>query len=85
MPLLRIRGTRRVEPTFPAIPVAELELRGPIDLEMRALDGLYGTWLPASGFVPAHLPAFEAWIGLPFAHGIEHFELRAQLPVVRQG
>ncbi len=70
--------------TFPAMKVAELEIRGTIDLELRALDWLYGTWLPASGFVPADLPALEAWIGLPFAHGLEHFELRAQLPVVRQ-
>jgi hypothetical protein len=25
---------------------------------------------------------FEAWNGRPFAHGMEHFELRAQLPIV---
>jgi len=25
---------------------------------------------------------FEAWNGRPFAHGMEHFELRVQLAVV---
>ncbi|WP_221030399.1 AraC family transcriptional regulator [Actomonas aquatica] len=69
--------------TFPAMTVAELELRGGIDLEMRALDWLYGTWLPSSGCVPTDEPCFEAWIGRPFAHGMEHFELRLQLPVTR--
>lgn len=68
---------------FPAVLVAELELRGGIDLEMRALDWLYGSWLPASGFVPADQPCFEAWMGRPFAHGLEHFELRVWLPVQR--
>lgn len=63
--------------------VAELEIRGGIDLEQRALDWLFGTWLPGSGYVPADLPAFEAWIGRPFAHGFEHFELYVQLPVER--
>ncbi len=53
-----------------------------IDLELRAIDWLYNTWLPGSGFVPDHQPGFEAWHGLPFAHGDEHFEIDAQLPVV---
>lgn len=68
---------------FPSMQVAEVEVRGGIDLEMRALDWLYETWLPTSGFVPAEQPCFEAWIGRPFAHGTEHFELRLQLPVER--
>ena len=29
-----------------------------------------------------HQPMFEAWNGEPFAHGLEHFELRVQLAVV---
>lgn len=70
---------------FDAMRVAEVEIRGAIDLEQRALDWLYGTWLPASGYVPDDLPCFESWIGRPFAHGFEHFELRVQLPVVRPG
>jgi AraC family transcriptional regulator len=66
---------------FPAMKVAELEIDGAIDLEMRALDWLYGTWLPTSNLVPDDQPCFEAWNGRPFAHGLEHFELRVQLPV----
>lgn len=69
---------------FPAMVVAEVEVRGGIDLELRALRWLYGVWLPRSGYVPDDHPGFEAWIGRPFAHGTEHFELRAQLPVRRR-
>lgn len=68
---------------FPAMQVAEVGIRGPIDQEMRALDWLFGTWLPASGYAPTEQPCFEAWDGRPFAHGYEHFELRAQIPVER--
>ncbi len=68
---------------FPSMTVAEVELRGGIDLEMRALDWLWRTWLPASGYLPTDQPSFEAWIGRPFGHGDEHFELRLQLPVTR--
>ena len=68
---------------FPAMVVAQVEIRGAIDLELRALQWLYGSWLPRSGYVPDDHPAFEAWIDRPFAHGMEHFELYAQLPVKR--
>ena len=68
---------------FPELLVAEIEIRGGIDLEMRALGWLFGTWLPASGYVPSEQPCFEAWIGRPFAHGTARFELRLQLPVER--
>lgn len=68
---------------FPAMQVAEVEVRGPIELEMRALDWLFGTWLPASGFIPTEQPGFEAWIGRPFPHGSKHFEIVLQLPVER--
>jgi AraC family transcriptional regulator len=44
---------------------------------------LYGTWLPGSGYVPDDQPGFEAWIGRPFAHGTEYFEIDAQLPIKR--
>jgi AraC family transcriptional regulator len=60
---------------FPAMIVAQVEI--------RALQWLYGTWLPRSGYVPDDQPGFEAWIGRPFAHGTEHFELYAQLPIKR--
>jgi AraC family transcriptional regulator len=66
---------------FPAMRVAEVEVRGDIHLEVRALDWLYKTWLPRSGCVPDDHPAFEAWIGRPFAYGNGYFELACQLPV----
>jgi AraC family transcriptional regulator len=68
---------------FPPMVVAEVEIRGGIDRELRALQWLYGTWLPRSGYVPDDGPCFEAWIGRPFAHGTEYFEIRIQLPVRR--
>jgi AraC family transcriptional regulator len=68
---------------FPPMVVAEVEVRGGLDLELRAFQWLFGSWLPRSGYVPDDHPCFEAWIGRPFAHGFEHFELRAQLPVRR--
>jgi AraC family transcriptional regulator len=68
--------------TFPPCLIAEIDIKGGIDLELRALDWLYRTWLPSSGYAPAHQPGFEAWNGRPFAHGMEHFELRVQLPVI---
>lgn len=70
---------------FPAMRVAQVEVKGPIDLEQRAIDWLFGTWLPRSGLVPDEQPCFEAWIGRPLAHGMEHFELFAQLPVRSSG
>ena len=68
--------------TFPRCQIAEIEIKGTIELELRALDWLYRTWLPGSGYAPAHQPGFEAWTGRPFARGMEHFEIRIQLPVV---
>lgn len=68
---------------FPAMRVAEVPIAGDLELETRAIDWLYGTWLPRSGFVPADQPAFESWIGRPFAHGMEHFTVACQLPVRR--
>jgi hypothetical protein len=47
--------------------VAEVAIRGGLDLELRALQWLYGSWLPRSGFVPDDQPGFEAWVGLVFA------------------
>ena len=67
---------------FPAMKLAECEIKGTIEVEMRAIDWMYRTWLPTSGYVPDEQPCFEAWNGEPFAHGMEHFELRMQLPVI---
>lgn len=66
---------------FPAMRVAELSLKGNIELVQRALDWIFGTWLPRSGFEPAEQPAFESWHGRPFAHGLEHFEVSCLLPI----
>ena len=68
---------------FPPMAVAEVAIRGGLDLELRAWQWLYGCWLPRSGFVPDDQPAFEAWMGRPFAHGTEYFELAAQMPIRR--
>jgi AraC family transcriptional regulator len=67
---------------LPPMKVAQVVVRGGVDLELRAIDWIYRTWLPRSGFVPDDQPCFEAFHGLPFAHGDEHFELDAQVPVV---
>jgi AraC family transcriptional regulator len=69
--------------SFPPMVVAEVELRGGLELELRALQWLYGSWLPRSGYVPDDHPCFEAWIGRPFTHGREYFELHIQLPIRR--
>jgi AraC family transcriptional regulator len=66
---------------FPPMRVAEVVLSGDIALEARAIDWIYKTWLPHSGYVPDDQPAFEAWIGRPFAYGNKHFEIACQLPV----
>jgi len=68
---------------FPPMTVAQVEIKGSIDLEQRCLDWFFSTWLPHSRYVPAEQPCFEAWIGRPLAFGMEYFELHAQLPVVR--
>lgn len=78
-------ATPRTQPPnvvdLPAMRVAELPIDGPIELEMRALDWLFRTWLPQSGHRPAAQPCFEAWVGQPFAHGMERFELAIQLAI----
>lgn len=69
------------EQRYAEMTVAELDFAGSIEREVRAFEFLYGTWLPRSGREPAHLPCFEAWNGLPFAHGDAHFDLRLHLPL----
>lgn len=67
---------------FPSMRVAEVVLSGGIELEVRAIDWLYQDLVaPESGFLPDNQPAFQAWIGRPFAHGNEHFAIACQLPV----
>ena len=71
--------------TFPATTLAEVDIAGTVDVELRALDWLYKTWLPASGYAPDHQPGFEAWHGRPFADGTDHFRVTVQLAVVDAG
>ncbi|MFN0060298.1 MAG: GyrI-like domain-containing protein [Planctomycetota bacterium] len=66
---------------FPPMTVAQVEVCGGNDLALRALQWLFGSWLPMSRYVPDDHPCFESFVGLPFAHGTEYFELHAQLPV----
>jgi AraC family transcriptional regulator len=66
---------------FPPMTVAQIEMRGGINKELRLFQWFYGAWLPKSRYVPDDLPGFEAFIGRPLAHGTEYFELFAQLPV----
>jgi AraC family transcriptional regulator len=75
---------------FPPMRVAEVVISGDIALETRAIDWLYKTWLPESGYVPDDQPAFEAWIGRPYkqyaqhahdVHSNAHFEIAFQLPI----
>ena len=57
---------------FPPMVVAQVEIRGGLDLKPSTFQWLYGSWLPRSGYVPDDHPCFEASIGRPFAHGTEH-------------
>jgi AraC family transcriptional regulator len=66
---------------FPPMLVAEVPMKGGIDMEIRLFQWLYGSWLPRSQYVPADQPCFEAWSGTPFEHGNEYFELSIQLPI----
>ncbi len=81
-PVLRVPGEVGRH-DFPAMTVARVRVDGDVALELRALDWLFGTWLPSSGHVPDDQPCFEAFVGRPFAHGTERFVLDALLPVRR--
>jgi AraC family transcriptional regulator len=70
------------ETRFAPMTVAEIDIAGAVDLELRALDWLFTTWLPHSGFEPDDQPCFEAFNGEPFADGSGHYSLRVQLPVI---
>jgi hypothetical protein len=67
---------------FPAMTLAEIDIAGSVERDLRALDWLYKTWLPTSGYAPDHQPGFEAWHGRPFADGLDHARLTVQLAVV---
>ena len=44
---------------FPPMVMAEVEARGGLDLELRALQWLYGTSLPRSGLLPVSWPTLK--------------------------
>lgn len=68
---------------LPDMTVAEVEVRGGTDVELRAFDWLFEAWLPRSGYVPDDHPRFGEWIGAPYANGETYFEIKVQLPVRR--
>lgn len=68
---------------FPEMLVAEVEVRGGIELEQRAWHWIFGTWLPSSGYVPTDQPSMEVFIGRPFGHGDDYFELFGHVPIER--
>ena len=78
---VEVHGESVSETRFAAMRVAEIALSGTVELELRAIDWFYTTWLPSSGFVPDHHPGFEAFNSWPFEHGGEHFEFRIQIAV----
>ena len=66
---------------FPSMLVAEVEMFGGL-ISSFACSGSMA--LAASQRLCADdQPGFEAWIGRPFAHGMELFELKIQLPIGR--
>ncbi|MBL8951377.1 MAG: AraC family transcriptional regulator [Myxococcaceae bacterium] len=71
------------EQRLPAMKVAEIEIKGSLELESKVIEWVYSVWLPRSGYVPDHQPSFEVWQGLPFAHGEQYFELFMHLAVTK--
>ncbi len=67
--------------TFGPTLVAEIDVSGAIDVEQQALDWLFGTWLPSSGYLPADQPTFEAWHGHPSDSNAHNLRLSIQLPL----
>jgi AraC family transcriptional regulator len=68
---------------FTAQQVVSIHCAGDIANEERAWHYLYRIWLPASGFLPADLPAMELFVRLPEEIGWQTFDLETCIPVVR--
>lgn len=63
--------------------VAVLHCVGDLSAVGIAWQYLFRIWLPASGYQPAHLPAFEVFVRTPEEIGWETFDLYGCLPVVK--
>ncbi len=66
----------------PALRWATVPMCGPTSLEQRALDYLFGTWLPTSDLEPAQEPMAEWYRRSPLELGWQTFDLTVALPVV---
>ena len=68
------------ETTLPATLAASVAIAGDVELELRAIDWLYRSWLPLSGYSPG-LPMMEAWDGDPAVGADGLYRLRVTLPL----
>jgi AraC family transcriptional regulator len=68
---------------FEAETIAVIHCVGDISLVGYAWQYLFRIWLPASGYQPANMPAFEVFARTPEEIGWETFDLYACLPIVR--
>jgi AraC family transcriptional regulator len=69
--------------TIPAVKVVQIHISDDIFQEMQALDWIYKSWLPASQYLPADYPYFEAFNGRPEANDSQHYELNVQASIER--
>jgi AraC family transcriptional regulator len=66
---------------FEAETVAAIHCVGDLALVACAWEYLFRIWLPASGYQPANMPAFEIFARTPEEIGWETFDLHACLPL----
>lgn len=69
--------------TFEAESVAAIHCVGDLSLVAQAWQYLFRIWLPASGYQPANMPAFEIFARIPEEIGWDTFDLYACLPIVK--
>ena len=67
--------------TLPRMLAATVAIVGDVQLELRAIDWLYRTWLPLSGYLPG-APAMEVWDGDPVPDADGRYRLRVTLPLL---
>ena len=68
---------------FEAEAIALIHCVGDISLVAHAWQYLFRIWLPASGYQPANMPAFEVFARTPEEIGWETFDLYCCLPIAR--